>query len=582
MQRKKLLYLSFLLIGIMVIQSCRRPDYIARSSSDPIARFFSGKPSDPTVLGIYNSIRHEQERKPFINEFVTYGGYPVWQKSVTTKGKAVLSKGHNVAEDVEWAIIPFVDEENSRVGAFMNVRIIGNDTVFKMHYHHEYKDYPVALQSGGKWNAENLFNYFAYFEKSVLNRDALKLTDSTIRIYLNDSIYTSNQPTIHTTGIEVQGKVIIRSSTNCWTYAECPTPTASVCNDADGCDAYNASGCGTGQCKLIKDCFTHTDIIDIDDPMGIDGGTGPSGGSGGGGSWSDNPCRPSIYDSSNPCSGIFGWTQELDLPYQCNYTLTAEDNQIWSQIEQEDFEADQQSPMDCRGTNRFGSIQFQGNLEHWIIQLDYLKSNPTNGEVEYQIPNAGSNGGKGYADIVNLSTGEIWEVKPADQTKLQTYLAEVANYIQKANQYCARPPGLSWNYGSSYPSSSSRYFPTTSPNRYLTSRQFGPGLILYQYVTMSTNPLPVTDSPTSDVKDKLRELVRRLRDNSSLVKNIISEYLRNNPGLVTYLKTAAFAAAVTIVVGTIIEDFATMGAGLSNDWSSFLLARSIIRFAQAL
>jgi hypothetical protein len=52
----------------------------------------------------------------------------------------------------------------------------------------------------------------------------------------------------------------------------------------------------------------------------------------------------------------------------------------------------------------------------------------------------------------------------------------------------------------------------------------------------------------------------------SKFKETIAEYLKDNPDLVTYLKGAAIGAAVAIVVGTIVEDFLTAGAGILDDW----------------
>jgi hypothetical protein len=52
--------------------------------------------------------------------------------------------------------------------------------------------------------------------------------------------------------------------------------------------------------------------------------------------------------------------------------------------------------------------------------------------------------------------------------------------------------------------------------------------------------------------------------------------------LVTYIKTAAIGAGVAIVVGTILEDIITAGAGIADDWACFVLSYRIIRFALTL
>jgi hypothetical protein len=58
--------------------------------------------------------------------------------------------------------------------------------------------------------------------------------------------------------------------------------------------------------------------------------------------------------------------------------------------------------------------------------------------------------------------------------------------------------------------------------------------------------------------------------------------MSENPDLVDYLKTAAFSAAIAVVVGTVAEDIITTGGGIADDWASFVLAYKIVRFAIAL
>jgi hypothetical protein len=81
---------------------------------------------------------------------------------------------------------------------------------------------------------------------------------------------------------------------------------------------------------------------------------------------------------------------------------------------------------------------------------------------------------------------------------------------------------------------------------------------------------------------KLKHLIDRLRNNVSDANRIISEYMDENPELVTYIKSAAIGAGVAIIVGTILEDILTLGAGLADDFACFALAYKIVRFGLAL
>ena len=59
----------------------------------------------------------------------------------------------------------------------------------------------------------------------------------------------------------------------------------------------------------------------------------------------------------------------------------------------------------------------------------------------------------------------------------------------------------------------------------------------------------------------------------------VARFLHENPEVATFLKGAAITAGITIVVGTIIEDIVTFGAGIADDWASFYLAYRLVRIA---
>ena len=65
---------------------------------------------------------------------------------------------------------------------------------------------------------------------------------------------------------------------------------------------------------------------------------------------------------------------------------------------------------------------------------------------------------------------------------------------------------------------------------------------------------------------------------------MVAEYCQdpNNSDLVAYIKGAAVGAGIAIVVGTILEDVITAGAGIADDWACFVIAYRIIRFAVRL
>jgi hypothetical protein len=107
-------------------------------------------------------------------------------------------------------------------------------------------------------------------------------------------------------------------------------------------------------------------------------------------------------------------------------------------------------------------------------------------------------------------------------------------------------------------------------------------VIVYKYErNLNPSPPPPVIIPLTTVQ-KFKHLIERLKQNFQQADKIIAEYLRDNGDLVTYIKTAAIGAGVAIVVGTILEDIITAGAGIADDWACFVLSYRIIRFALTL
>jgi hypothetical protein len=211
--------------------------------------------------------------------------------------------------------------------------------------------------------------------------------------------------------------------------------------------------------------------------------------------------------------------------------------------------------------------------------IDYICTNPSSGEIEYAIPGSSTNGNRGYADMVNLQSNEIFEIKP--KTLIGQGQAEVLNYVNGANSNCPVAPGsstTSWRHGVNYPSKS---LPTNTAGTYLKVWLAQPGVIAYEYDN-TANPIPAPFVVPSTTLDKLKTLVNKIKQNVTDADRILAQYMRENPDLVNYLKGAAYTSAVAIVIGTVAEDFLTLGGGILDDWASFALAYRIARFAWAL
>lgn len=147
--------------------------------------------------------------------------------------------------------------------------------------------------------------------------------------------------------------------------------------------------------------------------------------------------------------------------------------------------------------------------------------------AEYQIPNAGSSpGGRGYADLVNILTKEIFEIKPNNQSGILAGQAEAAHYVTMANANCLQPNGV-WHLGSTY---ATRILPwPLDPNFSLKAELKVNGVIVYEKVPRSSNPIPNPVAIPQNIFDKLKELVRQLGQNPPNPDLVILRFLKANP-----------------------------------------------------
>jgi hypothetical protein len=284
------------------------------------------------------------------------------------------------------------------------------------------------------------------------------------------------------------------------------------------------------------------------------------------------------------CQGVMGGNAFIDDCGQCvpnydlacqPYQLTAEDQAIWAQIEQEDQQVFNPPPTPCGPTLAVGQYWWPGTFEHWLIQIDFMATHP-GAQMEYGIPNSGAGNGFGRADLANPTNGQIYEIKPDNPSGLVAGQADVARKVAAAIVSCVTAPGVTWHPATGY---TTKLIPTANPLYDLEVREMAPGVLGYRYKARTT-PLPLVIP--QDALKQIRDLVRQLKNAGNRAKEVITKFLKDHPELVTFIKTTAITAAITIIVGTIIEDIYTVGVGIADDAASFALAWKIIRFAQRM
>lgn len=255
---------------------------------------------------------------------------------------------------------------------------------------------------------------------------------------------------------------------------------------------------------------------------------------------------------------------------------TADNNRILNLLKQEDA-ADDAAANPCTGTGRSGNIRWPGTLEHWMIQFDYVANNP--GALrEYMIPGSSGklNGNPGYADIVNELSKEMFEIKPDNPTGEAAGAAEIQIYVTQGNLNCPPTGGGTWKAGTNYPT---RYLPDPkNPLNQLEARLGENGVILYISKPNNGNPKTVPVILPENLAEKLKNLLKQIAATPSTMQQQILAFLRANPSVVPYLK----GAAAGIIVATILEDIATEGIGIADDWESFVVARTLWRMSNTI
>jgi len=230
----------------------------------------------------------------------------------------------------------------------------------------------------------------------------------------------------------------------------------------------------------------------------------------------------------------------------------------------------------------------QGKLAHQIIEWDYYLTRSVLGNkvyLERSIPRSSAKGNTGFADIVNETTGEIFEIKHI--SGVDSGNVQVNRYVKFSNVHCPITPA--WKRGTQYNVyANRRVFPWPfDPTKLLAAQlndKYPTGVISYYFINKSgyqSQPVPL---PVG-VKEKVEEFVQKMRLQNlspSLLEQETRRFLQENPNVVFYLQAALGVTAAVICVATVLEDIATLGAGLADDPASFALAYELVRIAQNL
>lgn len=580
-------YRTLLLAFILVsnFSSCRKADTeivlvqktdTKKGENKTVKRFLTLPQNiDTAIRRVAAQIGRENDRSGFLENFIKTRGFAVWDKALikTTKNK---QRSTSANQDYE-VLIPLVIKDSIAVYSALACKVTGDSVYIQLLDARLYKQ-PNADSSFKGLKGRKLSLALMMLNKEVFGHELFEVKDSAAFEGLGSKVKfvrlskTSTRPNI-------AEKLIPYTVQICYTIMVPASQGQLVgCPPGGPCPQYVE----TTRCDSYSGFY---------DDGNYGGGTPtPPGtpGGGGGGSYTDpplNPCDPVAVPRATqarlvPCEGGTGW-----VPAGGAYAaLTAEERADLDVLIAEEQIADNSvvNPSPCHGTARLGNIFFQGTMEHWLVQLDYLSKNPFNSDREYAIPGAGPSGGYGFADIVNTTSKEIFEIKPLSQTAAG--ITEVGNYVIKANVSCLNSgtPGVPWikGYSAGY---TPRHLPwPKDPSRTLYASSTNNGVINYDLIQRITFPNPIIIPQT--IVDKIKNLLQRLHQYPGNIEYEIAIFLKdpNNADVLQAIQGALVGSAIAIVVGTIIEDVITAGVGIADDWACFMLAYKLVRVARIL
>ena len=199
----------------------------------------------------------------------------------------------------------------------------------------------------------------------------------------------------------------------------------------------------------------------------------------------------------------------------------------------------------------------EGVLAHYIIETYYKAKQEIllqNVEVEYSIPGSSSQGtgNVGFADIVNITLGDIFEIKTVRNWDRGN--VEVELYVSNANAYCDPPiwgpykrGGLTYDRNIDF----NWWTPNRKLKTYLAKAGPGTGVIVYDLVPNEGELVPDPVYIPDIEKRRIDILIKDMVKNPSNALTLANDFLNKNQDLIDkiiFINAAGMLVAAGILV----------------------------------
>lgn len=272
------------------------------------------------VMAIRDKILRQQQAKPFVEKFVKYAGFPVWDKAIVASARlsGKQSSGQKNGNPSQIIYIPMVID--SGVNAILKATFNETDTAFKVMYKWQYnKNGYTATDSTNSAAQTALFfmgfenNIFGHKYFDIRDKKLFGEKDTAVNLISIESFnenagnrWSQLTITICYKEFKTGGWLTNGPDYNTYTATICKTYVALAVEGGDsGGGGYNGGGGSNPGC----------------------GGTGGGGGTGDG-SWYEDPCIPTknpdlprMDGTTSPCDQLPAW-QPADIALEISNELS--------------------------------------------------------------------------------------------------------------------------------------------------------------------------------------------------------------------------------------------------------------------